>query len=84
MAVEVNHRNWPVRAVDGPQKRQCDGVVAAQGDDTGECLALLRGAKFVCVGGRVTGEDAVVTFFNLVESPRIVISAPGLVNGYGV
>lgn len=52
MTVKVDHRNWPVGTVNGPQQGQSDGVVAAKGDDAGQGLALLGGASFVGVGGR--------------------------------
>jgi hypothetical protein len=35
MAVEVNHGHGAVGTVDGAQQRQGDGVVTAEGDDTG-------------------------------------------------
>ena len=35
MAVEVDHGDGTVGAVDGAQEREGDGVVAAEGDDAG-------------------------------------------------
>lgn len=73
MAVEVDHRDGSICAVDGSQQREGDGVVTAQRDDTGKCLALLRGAELVGVGGGGTREDAVMTLLDLVKSPSVVV-----------
>lgn len=75
MAVEVDHGNRPVRAVDGPQQRQGDGVVTAHRDDARKRLAFLREADLVRIGGRVARENAVVALLDLVESPGVVVSA---------
>lgn len=79
MAVEVNDRDWSVGSVDGPQQRECDGVVAAQGDNTGERLAAFRRAELVSVGGRGAIEDVKVALFDLVQSPRVVVPSRSLV-----
>lgn len=73
MAVEVDHRDGPICAVDRSQQGEGDGVVTAQCDDTGKRLALLRGAELVRIGGGGTREDTVVAFLNLVESPSVVV-----------
>lgn len=61
-------------------------MVTAQRDDTGKCLAFLRGAELVRVGGGGTREDAVVAFLNLVESPSVVVpeEAPLIIQGIQV
>lgn len=57
MAVKVDDRHRPVGAVDGPQQRQGDGVVATQGNDSGQRLALERTLDgrtgLIGVGGRL-------------------------------
>lgn len=73
VAIEVDHRDGSICAVDGSQQREGDGVVTAQRDDTGKCLALLRGAELVGVGGGGTREDAVMTLLDLVKSPSVVV-----------
>jgi len=72
----VNDRDGPVSAVDRPQQGKGDGVVAAQGDDSRERLALQRGALLVGVRLGRAGEDAVVAFLDLVEGEGVVV--PGV------
>lgn len=54
-------------------------MVAAEGDDAGEGLALLGGAGFVGVGLGGAREDRVVAFFDLVKSPCVVVAVIRLV-----
>jgi len=49
-------------------------VVAAEGDDAGEGLAVLCWAFLVGVGGGGAREDGVVAFFDLGECPGVVVS----------
>jgi hypothetical protein len=74
MAVEVDDRDGAVGTVDGPQQRQGYGVVASEGDDSGQGLAVLRRAFLLGVGLGGTREDAVVPFFDLVEGIGVVVS----------
>lgn len=74
MAVEVNHGHGAVGTVDGAQQRQGDGVVAAEGDDTGESAALDGRASLVGVSGRRAGQEVVVSLLNLMQRPGVVIS----------
>lgn len=74
MAIEVDHSNRSVRLVNTPQQRKGNCVVTTHGNDTGEGLASLRKTLLVCVGEGLAHEDAVVAFFNLLDSPGIVIS----------
>jgi hypothetical protein len=74
VGIEVDYGDGSVGAVDGAEEWECDGVVAAEGDDSWEGLAVF-GRPFlfgVCGGG--PGEDAVVAFFDLVERPGVVVS----------
>ena len=74
MRIEVDNRDGAVGAVDGAQEGEGYGVIAAEGDDSGKCLAVLRGTFLFGVCGRGAGEDAVVTFFDLVEGPGVIVS----------
>lgn len=82
MAVKVDDGDRPVGAVDGPQQGEGDGVVAAEGDDARERLALDGRAALVGVGRRGAGEDAVVAVFDLLERPGVVVTWWGLVGGW--
>lgn len=74
MAVEVDDGDGAVCSVDGAEERQGDGVVTAEGDDSGESLSLLGRAGLVrCCLGR-SGEDVVVALLNLLESPCVVVT----------
>jgi NADH:ubiquinone oxidoreductase subunit B-like Fe-S oxidoreductase len=48
-------------------------VIASHGDHTREGLALLRKSNLICVCGRLAHQNAVVTFFDLVDSPCWVV-----------
>jgi hypothetical protein len=74
MAVKVYNRHWTVGTVDRTQQGQRDGVVTAQGDDTGERLALLRKTSLVGIGLGISGQDVVMSFLNLLQSPSVVVS----------
>lgn len=73
MAVKVHYRHGAVCAVDGAQQRQGDGVVAAEGDDARQGLALLGWAGLVRVGCWIAREDAVVALLDLVKRPAVVV-----------
>uniref|UniRef100_A0A1Y1M106 Uncharacterized protein n=1 Tax=Photinus pyralis TaxID=7054 RepID=A0A1Y1M106_PHOPY len=73
MTIEVNHRDGPIGAVDGPQKRQGDGMVSAKGDDTGQSPPLDCRASFISVCGGGSGQDLKMSFLNLLESPCVVV-----------
>ena len=75
MGVEVDDSDRAICTVHAAKKRKGDGVVAAQGDDTRESLALLRRTRCTGVGGRLTHEDAVVALLDLMNSPGIVVAA---------
>lgn len=49
-------------------------MVAAEGDDSRESLAILCRSFLVCVCGWSTGEDRVVSFFDLGECPCVIVS----------
>lgn len=74
MAVEVNHRHGAIGTVDGAQQRQGDGVVTAEGDDTGESAALDGRASLVSVSGRRAGQEVEMTLLDLLQRPGVVIS----------
>jgi hypothetical protein len=50
VAVKVDDSDGSVFSVDGTKKRECDGVVSSESDQTGECFASLRGTGFVGMG----------------------------------
>lgn len=74
MTVEVNHRDGPIGAVDGPQKRQGDGMVSAKGDDTGQSPPLGCRASFISVCGGGSGQDLEMAFLDLLEGPCVVVA----------
>ena len=72
--VEVDDADGAVGFVDGAEEGQRDGVVAAEGDDAGEGLFVLRRAHLFCVGGRCSHEETVVTFFNLLDCIGVIVA----------
>lgn len=73
MAVEMDYADRSIGFVYAPQQRQRDSVVSAKRDDSRQRLPMLGRAQLVCVGGRLAHQDAVVAFFDLLDSIRIVI-----------
>lgn len=73
MAVKVDDRDGSVSPVDRSQQGKRDGMVAAERDDPGEGLALLRRPSLVGVGGGTPREDVEVTFLDLVQRPSVII-----------
>ena len=74
MRIEVDYGDRTVCTVDGAEEGKGNCMVAAKGDDSWESLAVLCWALFLRVCGGRAGEDAVVAFFNLLESPCVVVS----------
>jgi hypothetical protein len=74
MGIEMDYGDGTVGAVDGAKEGEGNCVVTAEGDDSGEGLAILGGAFLFGVCGWGAGEDAVVAFFNLMEGPCVVVS----------
>ena len=74
MAVEMNDTDWTVGAADAAEERECNGVVATQGNQTWKRLALLRPSLDTCIGLGLTGEKGIVAFFNLLKSIGIIVT----------
>lgn len=74
MAVKVNDRHRPICLVDTAQQGKRDGVVASQGDDPWQHLAGLRETLLVCVCVRLAHEEGVVSIFDLLERPGVVVT----------
>ena len=70
----MNHRDGSVSTVDRPKERESNRVVTTERDDSGKGLAGLRWSFLFGVGGRSTSQNRVVAFFDLVESPSVVVS----------
>lgn len=66
MRVEVDDGDWAVGAVHGAQEWEGDGVVAAEGDDAWEGLAVECWAFLVGVRGGCAAQQSIVAFFYLV------------------
>ena len=74
MRVEMYDTDGTVRAVDASKQGQRNGVVTTEGNDTREGRAFEGGAFLVGVRSWRPREDAVVAFFDLVDSVGVVIS----------
>lgn len=71
----MDHRDWTVGAVDRPEKRQSDCVITSEGNDSGQGLSILCWTFLFRIRRWSAAQDGVVSFFNLVKSPGIVIPA---------
>lgn len=72
--VEVDHADWAVCFVDAAQQGEGDGVVAAQSDDSRECLAGFANAGLF--GRRVwrACQERVVTFLDLLQGVVVIVT----------
>lgn len=77
MAVKVDDSDGAIGLVHAAQQRQSDGVVTTHGNDTRKGLSLLRWAKLLAIVCGLAHEDGVVTLFNLLDSPLVVIATLG-------
>ena len=75
VAVKVNDGDGSISPINGSKQGKSDGVVAAESNDARKGLALFRRSSLIGIGGRTPGEDVEMTFFNLVQSPSVVISS---------
>jgi hypothetical protein len=73
MRVEVDDGDGAVGAGDAAEEREGDGVVAAEGDDAGEGLALEGWALPVGVGRGRPAQDAVVAVLDLLDGVGVVV-----------
>lgn len=73
----MNHGDRTISTVDGAKQRQSDGVVSAQSNNTGQCLALDRRTSLVGIRSRGTRKNVEMAFLNLAESPCVVVSEDG-------
>jgi len=71
----VDDGYWAVSTVDRSQKRQSDCVITAESDNSWKGLPVQGWTFLFRVCGRCTGQDRVVSLFDLVKSPGVVISA---------
>lgn len=73
----MNHSHRAIGLVDAPQQRQCDGMVSSQSNNTRQRLASPREPSLIGVGKRFAHEDAVVSSFDLLNRPFVVIGCHG-------
>lgn len=73
VTVEMYDSNRSIGTVHAAKQRQCDGVIATHGYHTREGLALLCKSRLISVGSRVTHEDAVVSFLDLMDGPLRIV-----------
>ena len=78
VGVEVDDADGAVGFVDGAQEREGDGVVAAEGDDAGEGLALFGDAFLVGVGVGGAHEEGVVAVLDLLDRVGVVVAVTAL------
>lgn len=72
VAIEMNNRHGAVGFVDTPQQGQRDSVVTTESDNTRKSLASPRKTKLVRIGEGLAHQNAVVSFFDLLDRPSVV------------
>jgi hypothetical protein len=73
VAIKMDHGHWSVGTVDGAKQRECDGVIASQGDNTWQCLPLQSWSLLVSVGGWRSTKEVVVSVFDLLKGIRVIV-----------
>lgn len=76
MTVEMDHSHGPVSLVDTAQQRQCDGMITPQSDNPRQSLSGPGQSFRIRIGERLAHQQAVMSFFNLLDGPSIVVSRP--------
>jgi len=71
----VDHRDWTVSTVDRSKERQRDRVITSEGDYSWESLSIFSWAFLFGIGRWSTGQNGVVSLFDLVKSPGVVVPA---------
>lgn len=79
VGVEVYNADGTVGFVDGAQEGKRDGVVATEGNDAREGFFVLGWADLFCICGGCAHEEAVVTFFDLLDCIGVVVAGDMLV-----
>ena len=74
----MNDADGAVGFVYRTEQRECDCMVTAQSNDTGERFAFQCGANFVCIGLRAAHEELVVAILDLLDGVGIVITGMGI------
>lgn len=74
MTVKMNHSDRAIGPVDRPQKRQCNSMVSAKGDDAGKGFSLDGRTPFVGISCGSAGENPKVAFLNLRKCVCVVVS----------
>ena len=74
MAVKVNDAHGPICLVHAFQKRECDCMVPPQRDDSWKRLPFLRKSFLICTGVRLSHQDAIMAFLDLLDGVRIVVA----------
>ena len=79
--VKVDDGDGAVGSVDAAQEREGDGVVAPEGDDSREGLAVLGDAGFGGGGVGLAHEEAVVAVFDLLDRVGVIVAGIEKING---
>jgi hypothetical protein len=74
MTVKMDDCHRPIRLVNAAQQGQSNSVVTSKCDDPRQHPARLRDTLLVCSGERLAHEEGVVTVFNLLDCPGIVVT----------
>ena len=74
MAVEVDHGDGAVGAVDAAQEGKRDGMVATEGDDTREGATGFTRAGEVRVRAGSAGEEGIVALLDLLDGVSVVVT----------
>jgi hypothetical protein len=74
MAVKVDYAYWAIRFVDACEQGERDRVISSQCNYPWKRLPLLRKALLFGIRIRLSHEDAVVPFLNLLDGVRIIVS----------
>lgn len=72
--VEMYDADGTVGLVDGAEKGECNGVVASEGYDAGECPFVLGWADLLGIGGGCAHEEVVVTVLDLLDCVGVVVA----------
>jgi hypothetical protein len=77
VTIEVDHTDRSILSCDTTKQWESNSMIASQGDYPRKGFSVLRGTFNVGIRGWLSGQDAVMTVFNLLDCVCIIVPAKG-------
>jgi hypothetical protein len=74
MAIKVNDADGTIVPIDTSQDRKDDRMITSEGDDSRKSLPLQTWTFLACIGVWFSGQDSIMTLFDLLDGPGVVVA----------